>query len=266
MRTSTVSALATAAHLGPALAVTALATAYAGSLGLGAPQVLLVAGAVLAGQLTIGWSNDLLDRDRDREVGRRDKPLATGTLPARTVLVALASALVATLVLSALCGLAAGAVHLLLVASGWAYNLGLKATVWSWVPYAVTFGGLPVFVHLLDGDLPPLWAPVATALLGVGAHLLNALPDLVDDERTGVRGMPHRLGPDRAPAVAVALLTGATLVLATAAAPTSLIAVAAALALVAGLAVVALRGHGRRPFQAAVGIAAVDVVMLVVVR
>src|SRR3712207_7375206 len=33
--------------------------------------------------------------------------------------------------------------------------------------------------------------------LGVGAHLLNVLPDLEDDAATGVRGLPHVLGPRR---------------------------------------------------------------------
>ena len=48
--------------------------------------------------------------------------------------------------------------------------------------------------------------PVAGALLGVGAHLVNALPDLADDEATGVRGLPHRLGPRWTPPVATAVL------------------------------------------------------------
>ena len=38
------------------------------------------------------------------------------------------------------------------------------------------------------------WAIGAGALLGIAAHLANVLPDLDDDRRTGVRGLPHRLG------------------------------------------------------------------------
>ena len=38
----------------------------------------LVVAAVLAGQLSVGWSNDLVDVGRDRRAGRTDKPLATG--------------------------------------------------------------------------------------------------------------------------------------------------------------------------------------------
>ena len=49
---------------------------------------------------------------------------------------------------------------------------------------------LPAF---LAPDVP-LWLIVAAALLGGGAHLLNAIPDLDADRVTGIRGLPQRLG------------------------------------------------------------------------
>ncbi len=256
--------LLAAAHLGPALAVTVMATAYAAALDLSAARTALVGAAVLAGQLSIGWSNDLLDLRRDRAVARADKPLATGAVSERVVRTACAVAVAAAVALSLACGPVAGVVHLGLVAAGWAYNLGLKATVVSWLPYAVAFGGLPIFVHLAgDVDLPAATVPAATALLGVGAHLLNALPDLADDRATGVVGLPHRLGAHWAPRVAVAALAGATVMLAAAADVEPVLRIAA-LALVLLLAALALTTTGRRPFQAAVAIALVDVLLLVV--
>ena len=169
----------------------------------------------------------------------------------------------ATVVLSLATGLVPGLLHLVLVAAGWAYNLGLKSTVWSWPPYAVAFGGLPVFVVLAGGAPPRSWMPVAGALLGVGAHLVNVLPDLADDEATGVRGLPHRLGARRTQGLAVLVLAAASLVIALGAAVPGTVVVVG-LGLVAGLAVVAGVAAGRAPFRAAVGIALVDVVMLVV--
>ena len=53
----------------------------------------------------------------------------------------------------------------------------------------------------------------AGALLGVGAHLVNVLPDLADDAATGVRGLPHRLGARRSSVLAAAVLVGATVVI-----------------------------------------------------
>lgn len=261
-------ALMRAAHPGPALAVTVVAAAYAVSDGLAPGRVVLAAFAVLAGQLSIGWSNDIIDAGRDRTVGRRDKPLATGELGLVTIEVACATALAATVALSLLCGLVAGLVHLGCVAVAWSYNLGMKATVLSWVPYALAFGGLPVFVTLArpGAELPPWWIPVAGALLGFGAHLVNVLPDLADDEATGVRGLPHRIGPRWTPVLATAVLAVATVVIAAGTRSVPPVVVVLVLATVLVLTGLALVAHGRAPFRAAVGIAMVDVLLLVVAR
>ena len=215
--------------------------------------------------MTIGWTNDLIDRGRDSAVGRADKPLATGELSVGPVRAVCGTAVAATVVLSLLCGLVAGLVHLGCVAAGWSYNLGLKATVWSWAPYAVAFGGLTVFVSLAGptGTVPPAWIPLVAALLGVGAHLVNALPDLADDEATGVRGLPHRLGARRTRIAAVVVL-GAASVVVVANSPTAPWPVRiVALLVVAVLAGVALTARGRTPFWVAVAIALVDAVLLV---
>jgi 4-hydroxybenzoate polyprenyltransferase len=258
-------ALLATAHAGPTLAVTVLAGLLALAQELPPGDVALVVGAVLAGQLSVGWSNDLVDLARDRRAGRDDKPLATGAVSVTTVRVACAVSVAACVVLSLACGLAAGLVHLGCVAAAWAYNLGLKGTVWSWLPYAVAFGGLTVFVSLTGGEAPPWWWPVGAALLGVGAHLLNVLPDLDDDAATGVRGLPHRLGPRWIAPVAALVLGAASAVALVGAAPQPVIAVAVGVVVLA-LVVLVVRGRGRTPFVAAVGIALVDAALLVVAR
>ncbi len=261
-------ALLGACHPGPAFAVTLLAGLLAGAVGLGPGSVALVVAAVLTGQLSIGWSNDLIDLARDRTVGREDKPLVDGRISERAVRVACALAVVATIPLSLACGWLAGLVHLVCVAAGWAYNLGAKATAWSWLPYAVAFGGLPAFVSLTDNpdQVPPLWLLLAGALLGVGAHFVNVLPDLADDAATGVRGLPHRLGARWSPVVSAAVLVTAAVVIVAGAPVESGPVAATALILTAGLAAVALLAHGRAPFRAAIAMALVDVAMLVWAR
>ncbi|MBS2938395.1 UbiA family prenyltransferase [Nocardioides sp. J2M5] len=257
--------LAAAAHGGPALAVTVLALLLVLAQDLGPARGLLVVAAVLAGQLSIGWSNDLVDLARDCLAGRDDKPLATGAVPVGVVRACCVVAVLACVPLSLACGLAAGLVHLVCVASGWAYNLGLKSTLLSWLPYAVAFGGLTAFVALAGGEAPPWWWPAGGALLGVGAHLLNVLPDLADDAATGVRGLPHALGPRWIAPVAAVVLVAATVVALVGAAPPRPVVWAtggAVLVLAAG--VVGL--SGRRPFAAAVAIALVDAALLVVAR
>ncbi|WP_210443398.1 UbiA family prenyltransferase [Nocardioides sp. SYSU D00065] len=254
-----------AAHPAPALAVTVMMGLLAVAQGLEASRTLLLVAAVLAGQLSIGWSNDLVDASRDRQAGRRDKPLATGEGSVRLTRLACAGAVVACVALSAPLGTAAGLVHLVCVAWGWAYNLGLKATVWSWVPYAASFGALTAVVTLTDGVAPPWWWPVGAGLLGVGAHLLNVLPDLDDDAATGVRGLPHRLGPARIAPVAAGVLLTASLVVLLGAEPPIVVSAVATLVVVC-LAVVVVRGSGRRPFLAAMAIALGDAALLVVAR
>ncbi len=230
----------------------------------------LVVAAVATGQLSIGWSNDLVDLPRDRAVGRTDKPLLTGSLPVALVQVACAIALLATVALSLVLGAAAAALLLLVVGAGWAYNLGLKSTVASWLPYAVAFGALPAGVWAAGptgggGTAAPAWVVATGALLGVGAHLLNAVPDLEDDAATGVRGLPHVLGARGSRTGAAVLLVTASGVLAAAASLPLLVRLPALLLAVA-LAVVALVAQGRQAFRAAVGIALLDVAVLAVAR
>ena len=108
--------------------------------------------------------------------------------------------------------------------------------------------------------------PLAGSLLGVGAHLVNTLPDLEDDEATGVRGLPHRLGPRWTRIVAVVVLGVASVVIVIGSGSVPVWLLTVALAVVAVLAVVALVASGRTPFRAAVGIALADAVMLVAAR
>ena len=259
-------ALLRAAHPGPTLAVTALAALLARALGLGGGRGLLVTAAVFAGQLTIGWSNDLIDVGRDRTVARRDKPLAAGEVAEPVVRRAIGVAGAGSVGLSLACGWRCLVVHLLLgVGSGWAYNLRLKRTVWSAAPYAVGFGTLPAVVSLASPPhpWPPVWMMVTGALLGTGAHLLNALPDLADDAATGVRGLPQRLGGGRVRVLAPVVLVGGSVV-ATIGAPGPVSAwVWTGLGACVLLAAIAMTARGRRPFAAAVGIALVDVAVLV---
>jgi 4-hydroxybenzoate polyprenyltransferase len=259
------SSLLRAAHGGPALAVTLLSALLALSARLPVDRGVLVVLAVFAGQLSVGWSNDLVDVRRDRQVGRDDKPLATGELAESTIRTACALAVAATVALSLACGWAAGLVHLALVAFAWAYNLGLKATVWSALPFALAFGGLPVFVWLADspGRLPPAWLTVAAGLLGIAAHLMNVLPDLADDAATGVRGLPHRLGARASTVLTVLVLLAATVTMTWGSTATPVLWIPA-LVLVGGLAVTTLVVTPTARFPVVVAIALVDAVLLVV--
>lgn len=254
------------AHLGPGLAVTGLTALLGTSFRLRPRRIVLSAAAVFLGQLSIGWGNDLVDATRDRRVARTDKPVAAGLVGAQVVGTGLAAALVGCVWTSARLGPRSAFAHLALgVAPAHAYNLGLKSTPWSWLPYAVAFGSLPSVVSQAGTD--PQWAPAWIALpaaaIGMSAHVLNALPDLAQDHETGVRGLPHRLGAKRGQQLAVGLLSAASLVVVFGPARAPSAVGWTALAVNAGMAVVAWRGTGRDPFRAAIGIALIDAGLLV---
>jgi len=256
-----------ASHPEPTAAVTAMATGLAASSGLGV-RSLLVTAAFLTGQLSVGWSNDWVDAARDARTGRSDKPVARGDLAVGTVRAAALTAAALCVPASLALGLAPGLLHLAAVAAAWSYNVRLKSTLASWVPYALAFGAVPSIVTLaLPGGPPaPVWATLAGALLGVGAHLCNALPDLEQDLATGVRGLPHALGARRSGALAAGLLLVAALLLALGPGrpgpvPVAVVLVAAA---VTGWGLVRARRPGSRDaFRAAIVVAGLSVGLLV---
>ncbi len=211
-----VGALLASSHPGPTAAVTLLCVVLGVAIGLEGWRLAVLGLAVLCGQLSIGFSNDAIDAVRDAEVGRTDKPIARGLIGRRTVMAAAAVAVVVSLVLSFVLGSGMLVAHLVVIAGGWAYNAWLKRTALSVVPFIVSFGTVPSLATLSAPDpaIAAVWASATGAVLGVSIHFTNALPDLADDRRTGVLGLPHRLGRRTAGAVAfVALAGGAVLVL-----------------------------------------------------
>ena len=176
-RSRGLTALLRASHPEPVAAVTALTAILSATAGRGAAGIALAAAAVLSGQLFTGWTNDLHDASLDRAQHRDDKPLAAGQVDAKTVRTAALAALAATLPLSLANGPRAAAVHLTAVAAAAAYNLRLKPTPASVLPYALAFALLPCFVTLglpHDAHWPRPWAVAAGALLGAGAQIGRA--------------------------------------------------------------------------------------------
>jgi 4-hydroxybenzoate polyprenyltransferase len=257
-----------ACHPEPALAVTVIATVLAVVVGRGATGVAVVTATVLATQLCIGWSNDWLDAERDALVGRSDKPVASGQVSRRAVGLAALVAGVLSVPLALLSRWPAAVAILIALVGGLAYNWPLKFTAASPVPYLISFGALPGYVVLGRPAAPPWWLVTAGALLGGGAHFANVLPDLADDARTGVHGLPHRLGATGSSAVGAVLLLAATAVLVFGPpGPPSW----AGLATLAAAVVVpmigwyaARRGGFRAIFRAVIAVAVADVVLLLV--
>lgn len=264
-------ALLRSSHPEPGGAVTVAMTLLAVGVGHRGWALVGVFCAVGATQLAVGWVNDWLDADRDRQSGRRDKPVAAGEVSRRTVG---AAGLIAAVAIPLL-GLPFGAIATILISLvgifALLYDWPLKSTVFSVVPYLVAFGLLPAFVVVaLPGHpAPPAWLVAAGALLGGGAHFANVLPDLADDAATGVRGLPHRLGALGSATAAALLLLSATLTLVFGpAGPPSWAGWAAGAATVVVLPLGAYatgraEGRGVAMFRAVIVVALIDVLLLI---
>jgi 4-hydroxybenzoate polyprenyltransferase len=189
-------ALAMSTHPGPTVAVSVVTAVLAVGAGLDFARVVLVTVAVFLNQVSVGLSNDWIDARRDAAVGRTDKPVARGWISVGAVRTASFATLVLAVVLTVPLGWAATVVHVVFIASAWSYNVWLKRTAFSVLPFVVSFGLLPAIVTLAAGQprFASGWIVAAGALLGVAAHFSNVLPDLDDDAATGVSGLPHRLG------------------------------------------------------------------------
>jgi 4-hydroxybenzoate polyprenyltransferase len=85
--------LVRSSHAGPSLVITAIMVTLAGRAGAGSVDLVVFAVAALAGELSIGWSNDYADAERDARAGRTDKPIVAGTVGRRAVATAAAVAL-----------------------------------------------------------------------------------------------------------------------------------------------------------------------------
>lgn len=204
-----VTGLVRATHPVPTLAVTALAAVLCLGFGVSWDIALMVVGAVLFNQASVGISNDALDNARDSESQRWEKPIPAGHLSLKTAWIVAVALAVASLVMSLAVGPLVALWQGIFLAAGWAYNLGLKGTVWSGACYVVGFGSLPVLVSYAapSPQFPAWWVVAIAALLGLSAHFANVLPDVGMDRSQGVVGLPHRLGPRAVPLV-VMVMTG----------------------------------------------------------
>jgi 4-hydroxybenzoate polyprenyltransferase len=92
-------------------------------------------------------------------------------------------------------------IGLTILGVGLVYDLRLKGTAWSWLPFAVGIPLLPVFSWLGSGSpLPGTFVLLVPAGFAAGAALAigNGLADLERDAAAGVSSVAVRLGRKRA--------------------------------------------------------------------
>ena len=188
-------AYAQAAHFGPTMLITAISFLLASRLWWEGPAYV-IAFTVFLGQLLIGWSNDVYDYQDDLKHNRVSKPLVSGQLKIeklrRATFILLPFAVIANL-LGPL-GLKGGAVYLLGVGCGIAYNFYFKFRITSALAYFIALAALPASIFYAVDRNPPLWVLATSSLLGVAFHFANVLKDLSADRDSKIGGLPQRVG------------------------------------------------------------------------
>jgi 4-hydroxybenzoate polyprenyltransferase len=92
------------------------------------------------------------------------------------------------------------------IACGIAYNFYFKFSALSPLPYAIAFAALPSSVAISKDINPPMWMLVGGALFGMAAHFINVIKDMDQDQASGIKGLPQRLGKVKSIAAAVVLI------------------------------------------------------------
>ncbi len=190
-------ALVLATHFPQALTMLMLVTLASFLNGQHGIQLLFLSIATAAGQASVGWANDYKDAQTDKALNRMNKPSVSHSLEPANLRIPIFVALIILVPFSFLAaGLVGGLANLLAVFSAQAYNLWLSRTIWSWLPYAVSFALLTVFV----AQSSPVahwpnwqWLSIASGV-GVLAHIFNALPDLEIDKQAHLGGLVVSLG------------------------------------------------------------------------
>ena len=202
-----------ASHFAPSLLVTTVAFLIAQALWWEGPAYVIAIG-VLLGQLIVGWTNDLHDYEDDLKHSRTSKPLVSGLISPKQLRTAIfvVTPLAVVVNLFGPLGLKGGAVYLLGIGFGLAYNFYFKYTALSPLPYVIAFAALPASIVLAVDKTPPLWMLAAGSLLGVAAHIANVLKDFEEDGQSGIRSFPRIIG-ERASRLAIAVILLATTLL-----------------------------------------------------
>lgn len=253
------------AHPFPSLLDALLSFGLALVAGAPGSTAALLGLGMLALQVSIGAINDLRDAPGDRLV-KPDKPIPAGLVQPEQALLAATLAAAVGLVLSALIGPGTLIVGVLGLATGLAYDLRLKGTALSWLPFAA---GVPLLVLYawvgVRTCLPPVLALllVLAAVAGASLALTNALADLERDRASGVTSVASWLGSTAAWRLSAGLAGAGLVVVAMSLAhlgpgpgpapglqslpiPSAVAALAGGMGVLAGLALAAGGGPGRR--------------------
>jgi 4-hydroxybenzoate polyprenyltransferase len=146
---------------------------------------------------------------------RQKKPLVSGQISLKLLQNSLRVMLPLAILINLFgpLGFVGGGLSILAIGLAVAYNFYFKFTIFSWLPFAIAFGSLPSCMALSKEQTPELWMWLGGALLGTAAHFLNVIKDMDQDQASGIKGLPQRLGTKASVVTAIALIAAAVTVI-----------------------------------------------------
>ena len=207
MKATKLKGLRQASHFGPTLIVTTIGWLFANHYWWEGPAFVIAFG-IFMGQLVVGWSNDLYDYNDDLRHQRKNKPLVSGLITPEYLkkwIMVMTPLSFITNLLGPL-GIKGGLVYMLGIACGIGYNFYFKFSWLSPLPYAIAFAALPSSIVISKDMNPPTWMWLGGALFGMAAHFINVLKDISEDQKSGIRGFPQRMGIKGSIAAAITLV------------------------------------------------------------
>ncbi len=172
--------------------------------------VLQLVGAMLPVQFCIGVINDVADLEADA-VAKPHKPLVREVVSRSTATGAGIVLGVIGLGVAATINLATLGLDALALGAGLAYDLGLRRTPLSWVPWWGGMAVLPLEGYASVGAVPSKLLVVVplSGLLAIGLQFANALPDIEGDRLAGRRSLPVLAGAGRSQSAGPAAIVAA---------------------------------------------------------
>lgn len=163
--------------------------------------------AMMFAQITIGVANEVSDVDIDT-VSKKWRAIPAGHMSRNGAMIVAFISFILAVGISASVSITASVLLSAGIGLGVLYSARLKRTRYSWIPYAIAYPAVPIWVWLsldqFSGGLYVLFILAFPLVLAI--HVVNQLRDFDEDFLLGVRGFVHRLGKEPASRLAFVLL------------------------------------------------------------
>ncbi len=146
-------------------------------------------------QFSIGISNDLLDRSFDARA-KQHKPIPSGMVNPRLAVILFLMLTAGAILLSLPLGFRRLWILLLGLSCGLAYNIGLKRTLFSWLPLSLALPTLFLWTWSITSNISPLifWTYLLGLFLGPALNLANQFAGAEKAAASGEKSLIHYLG------------------------------------------------------------------------